>query len=66
VAGRLDGLALGGAPGRTLMDNAIEVRHLTKSYGPFLAVDHISFDVRAKGAGFHHLHIFSIVYLQIH
>jgi ABC-type multidrug transport system ATPase subunit len=32
-----------------LMDNAIEVRHLTKSYGAFLAVDHISFDVRAGG-----------------
>jgi len=48
------------------MDNAIEVRHLAKSYGPFLAVDHISFDVRAKGAGFHHLHTLSMDYLQIH
>src|SRR5438270_6488272 len=28
------------------MSNAIEVRHLTRRFGQFVAVDHVSFDVR--------------------
>lgn len=45
---------------KTMTDNVISVRDLTKSFGSFIAVDHISFDVRkgeifgflgANGAG---------------
>lgn len=30
------------------MENAIEVKELTKVYGSLLAVDHVNFEVKAK------------------